>query len=146
MLLSIMAQLCFALIKNAVCIGFATRLRSTDMAWAAMGGGHERRSDWGYSVASDELPTKMQLVSWAHGLGFGGSDSVIHLWKQKLEHRYRLLRVRRSIMEFSSVSLPVSPSKFNFVPEPGSISSPEKQQSPIATSQLLQVVPSFKAL
>jgi hypothetical protein len=48
--------------------------------------------------------------------------------------------VRRSIMDCSSVSLPVSPSKFNFVATPGTLSTPDKQQSPFVQPQFLKVV------
>ncbi len=123
-----------------MCIGFASRLRSTDLSWAAMGGGHDRRAEWGYSSGADhDVPSKLQLVSWAHHMEFGGSDAALQVWKQKLEERDQLLRVRRSMMASPLIALPLSPSKFNFVAKPHASTCSDKELLPLALPKLLQV-------
>jgi len=98
-----------------------------DFAWAAMGGGQARRIDWGYSGAGDVAQLKVQIVSLAHTMALGGSDAVMHLWRQHLEQQHHLLHVRRSFMASPPAALSpssLSPSKFNFVPKPHFVSSP----------------------
>ena len=108
-----------------------------------MGGGHERRAEWGYLSGALDTPAKTSLVSWALKMELVGSEGVAHVWKQKLEERQHSLLFRRSIMAAPSTALPLSPSKFNFVPKTQNrISSHNGLTCPApASACLLQVGP-----
>jgi hypothetical protein len=124
-----------------VCIGFASRAHSSDLPWAAVGGGHDQRADWGILGAPDNSSLQLQLVAKAHQIADGGSDIVTSFWRQKVEQHHHLRGSRQSLIE-STTKAP-SPSKFNFQPTMRTPMPPIHDVLSLEVPQLLQVRLSF---
>ena len=104
-----------------------------------VGRAQERRADARCAVGPDEPQLKLAAVLWAQHVGLGSGNGVMNFWKQKLEQQNRLICARRSIVESRPTTLPLSPSKFKFVPDLVTIASPTKQHVPFASPEIVKV-------